>query len=78
MALGYTDTTQTTFSGILAYTENNFGLAPLGANDAQAYDFSNAFDYSQAPLRPVRMVKRPLPPSAKRIRITPAEANNPS
>jgi len=67
-----------TFSGILAYTEHIFGLAPLGKNDAQAYDFHNAFNYSQAPLAPVRMVMRPLPPSAKRIRITPDLANDPS
>ena len=69
---GYTDTTPTTFSGILAYTEHIFGLSPLGENDAQAYDFRNAFDYSQAPLAPVRMVMRPLPPSAKRINLSPA------
>ena len=49
---GYTDTTHTTFSGILAYTEHIFGLSPLGENDAQAYDFHNAFNYSQAPLAP--------------------------
>jgi hypothetical protein len=39
-----------TFSGILAFIEHNFGLRPLGKNDAHAYDFHNAFDYSQAPL----------------------------
>ena len=75
---GYTDTTPTTFSGILAYTEHIFGLSPLGKNDAQAYDFHNAFDYSQTPLLPVHLVKRPLPPSAKRIRVTPGLANDPS
>jgi len=69
----YTDTTHTTFSGILAYTEHIFGLAPLGMNDAHAYDFHNAFDYSQTPLAPVHMVKRPLPPSAKRIHLTQAQ-----
>ena len=75
---GYTDTTHTTFSGILAFVEHNFGLRPLGKNDAHAYDFHNAFDYSQAPLPPVRMVKRPLPPSAARIRITPDLAGDPT
>ena len=68
---GYTDTTHTTFSGILAYTEHLFGLSPLGANDAQAYDFSNAFNYNQAPLTPARMIWRPLPPSAIHIHLTP-------
>lgn len=75
---GYTDTTHTTFAGILAYAEHNFGLQPLGANDADAYDYSNAFNYSQAPLRPVHMVMRPLPPSAKRIKITKALLDDPS
>jgi len=75
---GYTDTTATTFAGILAYTEHTFGLAPLGVNDAQAYDFSNAFNYSQLPLKRAPMVQRPLPASARRIRVTPALANDPT
>jgi phospholipase C len=75
---GYTDTQATTFAGILAYTEHTFGLAPLGVNDAQAYDFSNAFNYSQRPLKRVTMVHRPLSPAARRIRVTPALANDPT
>jgi phospholipase C len=75
---GYTDTKGTTFAGILAYTEHTFGLAPLGVNDAQAYDFSNAFNYSQPPLKRVPVVHRPLPASARRIRVTPALANDPT
>jgi phospholipase C len=74
----YTDTTATTFAGILAYTEQNFGLAPLGPNDKWAYPFTNAFNYSQTPLNPVRMVHRPLPASAQHIRLTPALENDPS
>lgn len=58
---GFTDTTQTSYAGILAYAEQTFGLAPLGINDAQAYPFTNAFNYAKAPLRPVRMVTRPIP-----------------
>ena len=53
-------------------------LSPLGANDAAAYPFSNAFNYQQVPLEPVRMVHRPLPASAKRIRLTPALENDPT
>jgi phospholipase C len=75
---GYTDTTHTTFAGILAYVEHTFGLAPLSANDKSAYDFSNAFNYAQQPLRPVTMVKRPLPPSARHLRLTRALLNDPS
>jgi phospholipase C len=75
---GYTDTNATTYAGILAYTEHTFGLSPLGVNDAGAYDFSSAFNYAQAPVAPVRMVLRPLPASARRIRLTPALANDPT
>ena len=75
---GYTDTTSTTFEGILAYVEQNFGLSPLGVNDARAYPFTKAFNYAQTPLRPVRMVNRPLPPSARRIHLTPALLNDPT
>ena len=58
---GYTDRTPVTFAGILAYTEHNFDLAPLSANDAAAYPFTKAFNYAQAPLPGVRMVTRPVP-----------------
>jgi phospholipase C len=75
---GYTDTTPTTFAGILAYTEHTFGLAPLNANDRSAYDYRNAFDYAQPPLRPAHMAIRPLPPSAKHIHLTPAMLNDPT
>jgi phospholipase C len=75
---GYTDTTTTTFAGILAYTEHNFGLSSLGLNDAHAYGFGNAFNYARAPLARVAMAARPLPASAKRIRVTRAGLLDPS
>jgi phospholipase C len=75
---GYTDTNGTTFAGILAYTEHTFGLAPLAVNDARAYPFTNAFNYAQAPLRPIKMITRPLPASARYIHLTPALRNDPS
>jgi phospholipase C len=53
---GYTDSTHATFASILAYTEQTFGLAPLGINDAEAYPYTNSFDYSQTPLAGIRMV----------------------
>jgi phospholipase C len=73
---GYTDNRTSSFAGILAFTEHTFGLAPLGPNDSQAYDFSNAFNYAQAPRRPVPMVVRKLPWSARHIRVTPAMLND--
>jgi phospholipase C len=64
---GFTDRTATTFAGILAYVERTFGLRPLGINDAQAYPFTNAFNYHQAPLQPVPMVNRPWPRDAYHV-----------
>ena len=75
---GFTDTTATTFAGILAFTEHNFELSPLGRNDASAYPFRDAFDFSQRPLKPVRMVQRPLPASARHIHVTPGLENDPT
>lgn len=43
------------------FIEHTCGLAPLGVNDAHAYDLSGAFDYGQAPLKPVPTVNRPVP-----------------
>lgn len=75
---GYTDTTPTTFAGILAYTEHTFGLAPLARNDAAAYDFRKAFNYHQAPLKPVAMTARPLPRWAQHMKITKAMLDDPT
>ena len=75
---GFTDTTPATFAGILAYTEHTFGLAALGPNDNYAYAYSNAFNYSQVPLRPARTAQRPLPASATRIHPTKQLLNDPS
>ncbi len=64
---GFTDTTATSFAGILAYVEHTFGLSPLTVNDQSAYDFTNAFAYAQTPLKRLRLVQRPLPASARHI-----------
>ena len=58
---GHVDNTPATFEGVLAFAERTFNLAPLGVNDAQAYPFSHSFNYSQKPLKPVRMVHRAIP-----------------
>jgi phospholipase C len=57
---GFTDSTNATFASMLAYTEATFGLAPLGPNDANAYDYSNAFDYQQTPIAPVPMTQQTI------------------
>jgi phospholipase C len=75
---GYTDRTATTFAGILGYTEHTFGLSALGAGDSSAYAFGNAFNYAQKALKPAAMVRRPLPPSARHIHLTPELGDDPS
>ena len=68
---GFTDTTATSFAGILGFTERTFGLLPLGPNDGQAYPFTNAFNFRQTPLRPVHMIYRKWPRDA--YHVNPAE-----
>lgn len=75
---GYTDSKSATFAGILAFIEHNFGVTPLSPIDANAYDFRYAFSYSQAPLKAVHMVDRPLPAAAKHIHLTQAMKDDPT
>jgi phospholipase C len=72
----YVDTTPTTFAGILAYVEQTFGLTHLGANDAAAYAFANAFNYSQPPIPPIPM--RYSPVSSAALNAGANEANDPT
>ena len=53
---GYVDHTIANHASMLAFTEHLFGLPPLTAEDASAYDYSGSFSFSQRPLPP-----RPLP-----------------
>jgi hypothetical protein len=48
---GYTDSTPASFLSLLAYTEHTFGLKPLSTGDANAYDYSDSFNYLQEPLQ---------------------------
>ena len=52
---GYTDSQTASFASILAYAEHTFGIGPLSSADGSAYDYANAFNYSQPPLAPIRM-----------------------
>jgi phospholipase C len=58
---GFTDSNPATFASMLAFTEHTFGLAALNSADAGAYDYANAFNYSQAPLAATAMVQQPIP-----------------
>jgi phospholipase C len=57
---GYTDSHTASFNSLLAFTEHTFGLKPLGATDASAYDYSNSFNYNQTPLHGVAMRNNPI------------------
>ena len=58
----FTDSTVASFASMLAFSEHVFALTPLTSADANAYDYSGAFNFSQRPLPPVRMVHSSVPP----------------
>jgi len=66
---GYTDSTPAVFASMLAYVERTFGLGTLNpcgptlgcTDDANAYDYAGAFDYSQTPLSPIPVSFAPIP-----------------
>jgi phospholipase C len=57
----YTDHTYGTLGSIDAFVEHTFGLQPLTARDATAYDLHNAFDFAQSPQPAVPMTHTPVP-----------------
>ena len=58
---GYTDHTYGSLDSIDAFVEHTFGLQPLTARDAEAYDLHNAFDFAQSPQSAVPMTRTPIP-----------------
>ena len=63
---GFTDHTPATLAGLLKFTEQAFGLAPLGINDAQAYNYSNAFDFSKPPRTAIAPMRQNAVPESSR------------
>jgi phospholipase C len=61
---GYTDSNIATWASMLAFTERTFGIAPLTLIDATAYDYSNAFDFTQQPIAPISLPQHPVPPQS--------------
>jgi phospholipase C len=59
---GFTDSNVASFASMLAFVEHTFGLAPLSPKDGTAYDFSDSFNYAQAPLAPIALRVHPVPP----------------
>ena len=52
---GYTDSTKTTFAGVVRFAEISLGLPSMNANDASAYPYTDAFDFTT----PHALVQKP-------------------
>jgi phospholipase C len=64
---GFTDHHPATLAGILKFTEKAYGLAPLGVNDAEAYGYANAFDFTRPPrTATAEMRQHPVPEASRR------------
>ncbi len=64
-----TDSNNATFASILRFTEETFNLVPLGVNDAQAYDYSGAFDFTSPPSKPRVFPKQQVIPKSTTQRV---------
>jgi phospholipase C len=58
---GYIDHTLYSFSSMLKFVEDNYGLPALGSMDGQANTLFNALDLNQPPLAPLMLPKRDCP-----------------
>jgi phospholipase C len=61
---GFVDHTTANHASLLAFTEHLFGLAPLNAEDANAYDFADAFNFAQRPLARIPLPLHTVPRSS--------------
>ncbi len=59
---GFTDDNVASLSSMLTMIEHTFGLPALTSSDANAYDYSGAFNFAQTPLRPRKIRLQPLGP----------------
>jgi len=86
---GYTDPMPTSVMGVLGFIEQTFKLPPLNPcagsqvttcmDDANSYDFSNAFDYSQTPLPGIPSVRTAIPRRERAwLRAHPGAGNEPT
>jgi hypothetical protein len=53
--------TQYEFSSVLKFIEEDFGVPPLTTRDADAYDTTDSFDFTQAPRNPLILTQRSCP-----------------
>jgi hypothetical protein len=82
--IGYTDHNNATYASLLAFTEHTFGLAPLGTQDANAYDYRDSFDLTATPVSAIRaptpvMIRHRIPRAERRyLRRHPGDLNDPT
>jgi phospholipase C len=75
-----TDSNVATFASMLAFTEHVFGLAPLAAADANAYDYAGSFTFAAPPdLARVPLVQHAIPSREQAwLRAHPPDPNDPT
>ncbi len=73
----FVDSTSAASGGTLTFIEHTFGLAALGSDDTGAYDFSNAFNFAQAPHLAAPPMVQPRLPRWERdyLRLHPGQAD---
>jgi phospholipase C len=60
----FVDHTTALHASMLAFTEHLFGLPPLSAEDGNAYDYANAFNFAQVPLPGIALPQHEVPRSS--------------
>jgi phospholipase C len=76
---GFTDSSTASFASLLAFTEHTFGLPPLAAADASAYDYSASFDFTQRPSAAIALSQHKLPPGTKQwLKAHPPDPDDPT
>ena len=68
---GFTDHNVATNSSILAYMENVLEVSPVNEQDGGAYNFHEAFDYSQAPTAGFSYHAAPVPKASRDLHPPP-------
>jgi len=69
---GMIDHTASSFSSIVHFIELRYNLTPLGIEDATASPLTEAFDFGQAPLKPLTLTPHPCGPEPVWQSATPA------
>jgi phospholipase C len=65
----FVDHTQASYDSMLAFVEQNWGLAALTTGDAQAYDFCNSFTFTTLPCTGVGAPAAPTPGRRAPLRV---------